>query len=157
LISTIEKVLGYDRRYDVILIGAGNLGRALANTPNFLLAGGRLVGIYDNSPDVVGTSVAGQVVAAFDGPLAEANLAVMCVPASAAQEVADRLVAHGIHGILNFAPQVVNVPIGTAVRYVDFSIEMQILAYQLTNGTGPLGGGLLHALGVTPPIAGLTA
>jgi hypothetical protein len=52
---------------------------------------------------------------------------------------------------LNFAPKVVSVPIGTAVRYVDFSIELQILEYHLTNGTGPLGGGVLHTLGITAP------
>jgi len=44
------------------------------------------------------------------------------------------------------------VPLGVAVRYVDFSIELQILAYQLMNGTGPLGGGVLHTLGITPPV-----
>ncbi len=61
-----------------------------------------------------------------------------------------------IHAILNFAPQVVTVPIGTAVHYVDFSIELQILTYHLNNGTGPLGGGLLHSLGIasTSPLRG---
>jgi hypothetical protein len=53
--------------------------------------------------------------------------------------------------LLNFAPQVLNVPIGTAVHYVDFSIELQILMYHLNNGTGPLGGGLLHSLGISTP------
>jgi len=78
---------------------------------------------------------------------------VLCVPAEHAQSAADRLVEQKIHAILNFAPQVVNVPIGTAVRYVDFSIELQILAYHLTNGTGPLGGGVLHSLGISRPVA----
>jgi hypothetical protein len=57
---------------------------------------------------------------------------------------------------LNFAPQVVTVPLGTAVHYVDFSIELQILMYHLNNGTGPLGGGLLHSLGIasTNPLRG---
>ena len=84
-------------------------------------------------------------------------MAVLCVPPDVAQEAADRLVEHDIHAILNFAPQVLSVPIGTAVRYVDFSIELQILAYHLTNGTGPLGGGLLHSLGITPPAPPRTA
>jgi len=51
--------------------------------------------------------------------------------------VSDVLVAAGIHALLNFAPQVINVPLGTAVHYVDFSIELQILMYHLNNGTGP--------------------
>jgi redox-sensing transcriptional repressor len=91
------------------------------------------------------------VVRDFDEELAPATLAVICVPADAAQDVADRVVDNDVHAILNFAPQVLSVPIGTAVRYVDVSIELQILAYQLTNGTGPLGGGLIHALGISRP------
>jgi redox-sensing transcriptional repressor len=79
---------------------------------------------------------------------------VICVPASAAQDVADRLVAADIHGLLNFAPQVISTPLGTAVHYVDFSIELQILMYHLNNGTGPLGGGLLHSLGIASPLRG---
>ena len=77
-----------------------------------------------------------------------ATVGVICVPAEAAQDVADRLVEADIHALLNFAPQVVNVPLGTAVHYVDFSIELQILMYHLNNGTGPLGGGVLHSLGI---------
>ena len=80
--------------------------------------------------------------------MVRATVAVICVPPEAAQEVADRLVAADVHALLNFAPQVLNVPLGTAVHYVDFSIELQILMYHLNNGTGPLGGGLLHSLGI---------
>jgi hypothetical protein len=87
------------------------------------------------------------VVEPFDGPIAAATVGVICVPSDAAQVVADRLVASGIRGLLNFAPQVISVPLGTAVHYVDFSIELQILMYHLNNGTGPLGG-VLHSLGI---------
>jgi redox-sensing transcriptional repressor len=152
LVARIDEVLGHDYRYDVILVGAGNLGRALLNSPNFLITGARLVGIYDKDPAVVGTDVAGLTVGDIDGPLMPATLAVLCVPPDAAQAAADRLIACDVHAILNFAPQVIAHPIGVAVRYVDFSIEMQILAYHLTNGSGPLGGGVLHTLGVTRPI-----
>jgi len=64
------------------------------------------------------------------------------------------LVKANIHGLLNFAPQVITTPLGTAVHYVDFSIELQILMYHLNNGTGPLGGGLLHSLGLANPLRG---
>jgi redox-sensing transcriptional repressor len=148
----IAVALGSVDPLDVIVIGVGNLGKALVNSPHFLGSGARLVGLYDVSRQIIGTEVHGLVVADFDGPLAAAGLAVLCVPPESAQGVADRLVEHGIHAILNFAPQVLAVPIGTAVRYVDFSIELQILAYQLNNGTGPLGGGVLHALGITRPL-----
>jgi redox-sensing transcriptional repressor len=97
---------------------------------------------------MIGTEVAGHVVQALSDSIPPATVGVICTPASAAQEVADRLVDADIHAILNFAPQVVTVPLGTAVHYVDFSIELQILMYHLNNGTGPLGGGLLHSLGI---------
>lgn len=150
--ARIEDALGTDDTFDVIIVGAGNLGRALVNSSTFTASGANLVGLYDVSPDVIGTEVNGQVVEDFGGELTPALLAVLCVPAENAQEAADRLVAHDVHAILNFAPQVLAVPLGVAVRYVDFSIELQILAYQLANGTGPLGGGVLHTLGITRPL-----
>jgi redox-sensing transcriptional repressor len=107
-----------------------------------------LVALYDNDPSVIGHDVAGHVVADWSETIPPATVGVICTPASAAQDVADRLVDSEIHAILNFAPQVVTVPLGTAVHYVDFSIELQILMYHLNNGTGPLGGGVLHSLGI---------
>ncbi len=144
--TCIGEALGHDQRCDVVVIGLGNLGRALVNSSNFLTRGARLVGLYDADPLVVGTVIDGHVVRAVDEPLIAANVAVICVPASAAQSVADRCVEAGIHALLNFAPQVLAVPLGTAVHDVDLSIELQVLLYHLHNGTGPLGGGLLHAL-----------
>jgi redox-sensing transcriptional repressor len=157
LARQIEEVLGHDRIYDVIVIGLGNLGRALVNSENFLIAGARLVGLYDASSAVIGTTINGIAVSDVDGELAPATIAVLCVPATEAQNVTDKVVASGVHAILNFAPQVVSVPIGTAVRYVDVSIELQILAYHLTNGTGPLGGGVIHTLGISRPVPPLSA
>ncbi len=147
LAERIGEALGHDLHYDVIVVGLGNLGRALVNSSNFLIRGAHLAGLYDVDPHVLGTEVAGLVVADARGELMSATLGVICVPGPAAQEVADRLVAAGVRGILNFAPQVLSVPLGTAVHYVDFSIELQILAFHLTNGTGPLGG-VLHSVGL---------
>ena len=112
--------------------------------------------LFDNDPAMIGHEVAGLVVQSLNEPMPPATVGVICTPGSAAQEVADRMVEANIHAILNFAPQVVTVPLGTAVHYVDFSIELQILMYHLNNGTGPLGGGLLHSLGIasTNPLRG---
>ena len=112
--------------------------------------------LYDADPSIIGHGVAGHVVRPLSDPIPTATVGVICTPGSAAQEVADRLVEADMHAILNFAPQVVTVPLGTAVHYVDFSIELQILMYHLNNGTGPLGGGLLHSLGIasTSPLRG---
>jgi redox-sensing transcriptional repressor len=150
----IGEALGHDRKYDVVVVGIGNLGRALVNSSNFLIRGAQLAALYDVDPDVVGTEVVGHVVRSLSEPLVHATVGVICVPPSAAQEVADLLVKANIRGILNFAPQVITTPLGTAVHYVDFSIELQILMYHLNNGTGPLGGGLLHSLGLANPLRG---
>ena len=148
----IAEALGHDREYRVVVVGIGNLGRALVNSSNFLIRGAQLADLYDTDPAVVGTVCAGHLVKPFSGEIATATVGVICVPPEAAQEVADRLVDAGIHALLNFAPQVLTVPLGTAVHYVDFSIELQILMYHLNNGTGPLGGGLLHSLGIATPV-----
>ena len=144
----IGEALGHDRSYDVVVVGIGNLGRALVNSSNFLIRGARLAALYDIDPAVIGTLVAGHVVKSLDEPILPATVGVLCVPAHAAQDVAKRLVEAEIHALLNFSPQVLTVPLGTAVHYVDFSIELQILMYHLNNGTGPLGGGVLHSLGI---------
>jgi redox-sensing transcriptional repressor len=148
LSERIGEALGHDRLYGVVVVGMGNLGRALVNSSNFLIRGATLVGLYDNDPAVIGTVVAGHTVRDLDEGVVAATVGVLCVPAAAAQAVADRLVAADIHALLNVAPEVITVPLGTAVHYVDFSIELQILMYHLNNGTGPLGGGVLHSLGI---------
>ena len=154
LMEKIDEVLGQQLHYNVIVVGMGNLGRALVNSSNFLIAGAQLIGLYDVDPEVIGTDMAGITIRDFAGDVVPATMGVICTPPEAAQAVAERLVASGVHALLNFAPQVLrDLPLGTAVRYVDFSIEMQILAYHLTNGTGPLGGGLLRTLGLTAPLA----
>ena len=143
----IADALGHDREYDVVVVGVGNLGRALVNSSNFLTRGAKLVAVYDKDPNVIGTEVAGHIVQDLKGSIIPATVAVLCVPPAAAQSVADRLAGEGIRAFLNFAPQVISVPPGCAVHYVDFSIELQILMYHVNNGTGPLGGGVLHSLG----------
>ena len=148
LAERIGEALGHDLSYQVVVVGLGNLGRALVNSENFLIRGANLVALYDSDPSLVGTELAGHVVRAIVDEMVHATVGVICVPPDAAQAVADKLVAADIHALLNFAPQVLNVPLGTAVHYVDFSIELQILMYHLNNGTGPLGGGLLHSLGI---------
>ena len=109
LIDRIAEALGHDRLYDVIVVGIGNLGRALVNSTNFLIRGARLVALYDTDPAVVGHEVAGLIVQPVTDPMPAATVGVICVPGEAAQDVTDRMVDAGIHAILNFAPQVVSV------------------------------------------------
>ena len=149
LVQRIGEALGHDRSYQVVLVGIGNLGRALVNSSNFLIRGAQLAALYDADPRLVGQEVGGHVVRSIDEEMVPATVGVICVPPEAAQAVADKLVAANVHALLNFAPQVLSVPLGPAVHYVDFSIELQILMYHLNNGTGPLGGGVLHSLGIS--------
>jgi len=144
----IGEALGHDRSYSVVVVGMGNLGHALVNSSNFLIRGATLAALYDADPAVIGTEVAGHVVRSITDPMIEATVGVICTPPAVAQAVADQLVASNVRAILNFAPAVINVPIGVAVHYVDFSIELQILVFHLLN-TVNFAGGVLHSLGIT--------
>jgi redox-sensing transcriptional repressor len=115
-------------------VGAGNLGRALANYGGFLTRGFRIEAVLDSDPSLVGRKLGSVIVRDFnelETLVAEHGIAigVIAVPAGAAQAICDRLVAAGVTSILNFAPLVLNVPEGVDVRKVDLSIELQILAF----------------------------
>src|SRR3984957_12881298 len=86
LIERIADALGHDRLYDVIVVGIGNLGRALVNSSNFLIRGARLVALYDNDPEVIGHEVAGLIVQSLSEPIPAATVGVICTPGSAAQD-----------------------------------------------------------------------
>jgi len=134
LVYQVSRELGLTQDWPVLIVGAGNLGRALANYGGFATRGFRIAALLDCDPAVVGTVIARHtvrsaaeiedVVDRFD-----VSIGVIATPAAAAQNVCDRLVAAGVTSILNFAPVVLNVPSGVDVRKVDLSIELQILAF----------------------------
>src|ERR1700722_5767267 len=76
----IAEALGHDRQYDVVVVGIGNLGRALVNSTNFLIRGAQLAALYDNDPAVVGTSIAGHVVKSLEDPIVPATVPAIAVP-----------------------------------------------------------------------------
>jgi redox-sensing transcriptional repressor len=131
----ITSLLGLDHEYRVIIIGAGNLGRALAAFEGFGEWGFTVVALIDTDPAKVGTTVAGLPVAALTELEAvvddhQASIGIIATPPEAAQDVADRLAAAGVRSILNFAPTVLRVE-DVEVRRVDLSSELQILAHHL--------------------------
>lgn len=134
LVYQISRELGLSQDWPVAIIGIGNLGHALANYGGFVSRGFRIAALLDADPRLSGNRVAGLVIRHID-ELDEVivengiSIAVLAVPPTAAQEVADRLVAAGVTSILNFAPAVVSVPPGVDLRKVDLSIELQILAF----------------------------
>ncbi len=134
LVYQISRELGLTQDWAVAIIGVGNLGHALAKYGGFASRGFRIVALVDADKERVGEEVAGLTIRHID-ELEEivrtsyVDIGVVATPATAAQDVCDRLVAAGVTSILNFAPAVLVVPDGVEVRKVDLSIELQILAF----------------------------
>ena len=138
LIPSLRKILGIDRTWNVALVGFGNLGRALLNYKGLKEQDFRIVVVFDNDPDKIGETEAGLVVRPINDLQAEvkdkdARLGLICVPASAAQEVADVMVKAGINGILNFAPTILNISADVPLCSVDLALELERLSFQVVH------------------------
>ena len=149
LIFQIQRELGLTHDWPVVIVGAGNLGQALAGYGGFGERGFPVAAIVDVDATKVGTVMGGVRVRPVDElPQIVAskriNIGVVATPAGAAQDAADRLVAAGVTSILNFAPIVLTVPAGIEVRKVDLAVELQILSYYEQRRTG-------GAVNVGPP------
>jgi redox-sensing transcriptional repressor len=143
LIEQIDRELGLDQVWPVVIAGIGNLGRALANSRGFTTRGFTVAALLDVDPAVVGERI-GEVtvrhVNELEAVAAERTLSigVIATPASSAQSVADLLVEAGVRSLLNFAPTVLAVPPEILLRYVDLSIELQVMSfYQARLGVTP--------------------
>jgi redox-sensing transcriptional repressor len=141
LIAAIRQALGIDREWPAVLVGAGNLARALLRYRGFAERGFRIVGLFDADAKKVGERLAGLEVR----PVAEvgrrvrelgAELGIVAVPSEAAQEVGELLAAAGVRGVLNFAPAVLRLPTAIAVVNVDLTIQLEQLAFQVQAGRG---------------------
>ena len=137
LLNQIQRQLGLDEQSPVVVVGLGNLGQALAKHDGFGDRGFPIVALFDVQPDIVGITVGDLVVSNFDdleSIVAEhgARTAIIATPAEAAQDVTDKVIAAGITSVLNFAPTVVQVAEGVALRQVDLALELQILSYYQT-------------------------
>ena len=134
LIHQVRRELGLTQHWPVVIAGIGNLGHALANYRGFTQRGFEVVALVDADPAKVGEPVGDLTVRDVrDLPAVtrehDVAIGVICTPAAAAQEVADRMVEAGVRSILNFAPAIISVPAGVSLRKVDLSIELQILAF----------------------------
>jgi len=139
LIVRLRQIFGTEEVTDVILVGVGSVGRALLGFKGFLHKGFRFVAAFDNAPAKIGRKIGGVQVQPME-ELAKAvrdkqvRLAVLAVPAQAAQEVACALCAAGIRGILNVAPVRLEVPEGVAIIPVDLAGLLQQLNYFTAGG-----------------------
>lgn len=149
LVYQIRRELGLTHDWPVVIVGAGNLGQALAGYNGFGERGFPVAGIVDVDEQKVGTVMGGVRVRHIDDlpqivQNKRVNIGVIATPAVAAQAAAERLVKAGVTSILNFAPVVLNVPHGIETRKVDLAVELQILSYheqRRTATTGSAAGG----------------
>lgn len=134
LIHQISRELGLTQDWAVCIVGIGSLGQALAKYGGFAERGFRIAALFDADERMVGQRVADVEVSHFDDiervvKEEEISIAILAVPGTAAQDVADRVSMAGITSILNFAPRVLQVPDHISLRKVDLSIELQILSF----------------------------
>jgi redox-sensing transcriptional repressor len=139
LIAAIRATLGIDREWRVAMVGVGNLARALLRYRGFREQGFRIVALFDADPAKVGQRLEGLAVHAVEEIPAviassRAELGLLAVPAEAAQQVADSLVAAGIRGVLNFAPTLIRLPSTVSLVSVDLTVQMEQLAFLVQMG-----------------------
>jgi redox-sensing transcriptional repressor len=136
LITQLRHILGTDKVWNVLLVGAGNLGRALVSYRGFDSKGFRLAAVFDNDPSKVGKRHGTLIIQPMTELAATVKdhairLAILAVPADAAQSAADQLVAAGIRGLLNFAPVSLQVPAEVALNAVDVAVQLEQLSFQV--------------------------
>ncbi len=136
----LRQILGLDRALRVAVIGAGNLGLALADYPGFRQEGFHITALFDVDPDKIGRASRGGVriydVAQLQRVVRrdQVAIAVVAVPAGAAQTVIDKAVAAGIKAILNFSPGPLRVPAGVKLTHVDLTVSLESLSFYLARG-----------------------
>ncbi|WP_199533653.1 redox-sensing transcriptional repressor Rex [Romboutsia maritimum] len=134
LFNEIGKILGLDREYNAILIGAGNLGQAIANYSGFRKAGFEIKALFDANPKMIGLKIREFEILDSDDienfiKNNKIDIAIMCIPKNGAQELANRLVNVGIKGIWNFAPIDLEVPQQVIVENVNLTESLFTLSY----------------------------
>jgi len=136
----LRKILGLDRKLRVAIIGAGNLGLALADYPGFRQEGFEIAALFDTQASKVGDKSRGGVpihdmrdlkkIARRDG----ISIAMLAVPAAAAPDVVEQVVGAGIKAVLNFSPGTLKVPDGVKLKSVDLTVSLESLSFFLAHG-----------------------
>jgi len=136
LIQQLKRILGTDKTWNVLLVGAGNIGKALSSYKGFNSKGFKLVAVFDNDAGKVGKKLGPFTIQPFDElqqtvATHSIRLAILAVPADAAQDVADKVVDAGVRGVLNFAPCSLTVPSDIALNNVDVAVALEQLSFQV--------------------------
>ncbi len=143
LIVRVRHILGTDKLWNVVLVGAGNLGRAMMGYRGFGAKGFNIVAVFDSDAAKIGKKLSTFPIQPMDQLETvvkdkQVRLAILAVPSDVAQAVAERLVAAGIRGLLNFAPVSLNVPPEIAVNSVDLAVQLEQLSFQANFGPATL-------------------
>jgi redox-sensing transcriptional repressor len=136
LANQLEEILKVNRVWDVVIVGAGDVGRALANYGGFHQRGFQIKMIFDNDPGKIGNAIGDFTIldsAVMKGRIQEAGVkvAMIAVRADQAQEVANQLVEAGVQAILNYAPVNITVPLDAKVQHIDPAVHLQHMTYYL--------------------------
>ena len=139
--ARISRILKLDKTQPVLLVGAGNLGSALAGYPPLRAENFEIVAVFDNNPAKIGKmlwdlTIKDVAMLTEENRALSARIGMITVPAHAAQEAADRLVAADVRTILNFAPTMLRLPPHIVVRNVDFVQELAVLSFHLPEEPG---------------------
>lgn len=142
LYSHIIRILGLNHSWNVMIVGAGKLGSALAVYKGFEDRGFKVRVVLDSSEERIGTKLGELVIEPMDvleerAAREKISIGIVTVPAAAAQDVTDKLVRAGVKAILNFAPRVLKVPDSVVLRNVDLSVNLEVLSFNLSYGYNP--------------------
>lgn len=133
----ITKILGIDNKWNVVIVGAGNLGSALSQYKGFEERGFNVVALFDNDPKLIGKKSGNIPVYNASGmpdfiKKNNIQIGIIAVPAAYAQDIVDAMVASGVKAVLNFAPRVITVPDDVEYRNVDLAVNMEVLTFNMT-------------------------
>jgi len=136
LYNEIGNILGVNNKFQTVIIGAGNMGRALAHYRNFEKRGFHIIGIFDVNPDLVGEKINDMPVMNLDeiedfAKRNQVDIAILTIPYDQTREVAERVARLGIKGLWNFSPMDIKLPYDTVIENVHLSDSLMVLGYRI--------------------------
>lgn len=149
LLREVNRILGIDQPKEMVLVGAGQLGRAIINYPSFPGKGFMFKAVFDSDPKVIGSKIAGLEVAPVTKLVSflirkKPQIGVITTPANAAQEIATILVSGGVKALWNFAPVALKVPTDVIVEHVHISESLMTLSFRMQQQKSPQAEGGNH-------------
>jgi len=141
LLEELRQILGLTREWPMVLVGVGQLGRAIVAYGGFVPQGFRIVEAFDVDAKIIGTSVDGLTVKSLDTlpqvlKRQKVEIAIVAVPAATAQDVIDMLVSAGVRAILNYAPIAAHAPPNVQIKDIDPVLSLQSMTFYVSNASG---------------------